>query len=299
MPKLLTFFAEKPQGNFVDESDAVDRVALQAIRDAVQPTAGASHVFEPVRSLVEISDYLTAYPVDPGDHVQIIGHGRSGALELAYMWTHKYADAVDTYVVDSDPFSYKMLTAIIHPQATISIVGCLVGLGGSGSSDGPTLVYDLARLWLCAVSAPVGYIDPSDFVDGRLGDNVPQVRATPTSISIPNSTPSPPTVTDGIATLAITGLLRAPVLGDRDDGARRERLLSQFAGNLLVRRITPTAATSAGELVLQLDNGATATLLANASIIRVRFGDTVEHFTPVDVGGLRSKLRRSLTSLRR
>jgi len=221
MPKLLTFFAEKPQGNFVDESDAVDRVALQAIRDAVQPTAGASHVFEPVRSLVEISDYLTAYPVDPGDHVQIIGHGRSGALELAYMWTHKYADAVDTYVVDSDPFSYKMLTAIIHPQATISIVGCLVGLGGSGSSDGPTLVYDLARLWLCAVSAPVGYIDPSDFVDGRLGDNVPQVRATPTSISIPNSTPSPPTVTDGIATLAITGLLRAPVLGDRDDGARR------------------------------------------------------------------------------
>lgn len=108
------------------------------------------------------------------DLIQIIGHGMPGVLLLGYSWMQagRMTGTADgkVYLLNSNPDWYGLLDGCVRKETKVWLLGCDVGgIGGRGAevADGPTLLFDLAQMWACEVSAPEDIVDVrSDFVGG-------------------------------------------------------------------------------------------------------------------------------------
>lgn len=110
---------------------------------------------------------------DKPELIQIIGHGESGILSLGGHWTQQRTaktagGGIVHYILDSDPYAYQVLLHSVAPPTKVWLLGCQVGgsLPGSTVADGPTLLFNLAQLWSCEVSAPVVSVNPLEDFDG-------------------------------------------------------------------------------------------------------------------------------------
>lgn len=135
----------------------------------------------------------------PPELIQIIGHGSPGMLSLGRYWTHHYASRGrnrSIYVLDSSPYTYGVLDGKVDSSTCVYLIGCALGEESNTVrpyvADGPSLLFDLARMWSCEVSAPVRLITPDDFDPntGVFNDEKVLARAYHLHVSVPPKEPS-------------------------------------------------------------------------------------------------------------
>jgi len=203
-------------------------------------------------------------------------------LALGYFWTGVSSNQAGTYVLDSDLSSHSVLDGLIEPGATVSLVGCSIGEDrvGLAQCDGPTLIFDLARMWSCRVDAPVGPVGLDDFDEtGRFRTTSPAtgacrvVTARDRSVS---SLPPPPPVRGFTRTLArIIAVETMRILGPHATEAQ-QRIVTRglmALGEIAVEQIPYRPILGLPEIVAKLEDGTVATFLSNASIIRLSAPD--------------------------
>jgi hypothetical protein len=297
VPTLRTMIATQPDQT-TSIADPADVAALATVRARLEAAASVpanDHELIEVSSLGDIAARLRARPVQPGEHLQLVGHGMPGMLALGYLWTGVYATTHDVYALDSNLFWHQMLDGLVDPNATVAIIGCAVGEDrvGPGQHDGPTLVFDLARLWSCAVSAPVGTVTPDDFDDtGRYARPSQLVIAHDRAVS-PRPTPPPIVVepeTEQLAPIVDVHAMR--MLGRHENEQRRGRARTGLSGTRLAvhpyrGELAPLALP---ELVLELADHTVVTVLAGASLLRIQHDDDVHYGVPAVDSALAARI---------
>lgn len=286
----VTFISTKPPGATAYEPDPADIVSLELVFEALNKTAkvGVHDVVEVV-SLRDIAKRLRAQPLSSGDHIQIVGHGSSGRLALGYFWNGNYADPTQTYALDSNLFYHDILEQGVDPGTTVYILGCSVGDDRLGplDADGPTLLFDLARMWKCEVSAPVDPVGVADFdkVTGRYTSTGRLVTASSKGRKV--SERPPPTQHPSLGekkVFTVDTVSRMQLLGRFESAQRLQAMTQRLQGfSIKAERIQDQQLLALPELVVRLTNGETMTVLANASVLRVRTSSRdVRYYAPVD-----------------
>lgn len=195
MAKLLTLVAGPNPRSAVCRPDPADLHSLTAIWKALIATAeaGDDHVVLRAYSLANICDLVARHPLDDDGELQIVGHGKPGMLALGMMWDQIYGTAADTFVLDENPTRHRVLKGIAKPTWTVSLIGCQVGDDhGTDLADGPTLVFNLARMWKCTVRATVAMVGPSCIgPDGRYRWPERMIVAKDRSVSARPDLPAP------------------------------------------------------------------------------------------------------------
>ncbi len=138
--------------------------AADAATDDIWKALGKPPRVESVKQLAQILDDQSS----PPDRIQIIGHGTPGFLALAYHWDQIYAgsNVGPVYALDSNPYAYGVLKKRVKPTTEVWLLGCLVGSDaapGNSFSDGPTLLYDLARMWGNRVAGATELVSETSF----------------------------------------------------------------------------------------------------------------------------------------
>lgn len=168
MGRVLTIVAEPPPDGktYAEEQNQ----AIQDVLDALPPES-KDYTIRRAWSVETLVQELNADLEQFGApaHLQIVGHGRVGVLLLGSYWNKDFPEG--TGYLDSNPYVYGLLDEYVGKDTSVTLIGCEVGLmtsiGGSEVADGPTLLFDLCRMWENTVSAPEDLVNPkSDFEGG-------------------------------------------------------------------------------------------------------------------------------------
>lgn len=172
--KTVTVLAADPSRQQTDPVIEMVRAKLQSRDAATHDVFDASSVEELAAVLRKLSEVPGGMP----DRIEVVGHGYAGALSLGYYFTDRSTGGPrgPHYILDSDPNVYGILNKPMKPDAEVLLLGCAVGDIADGPqplvADGATLVFDLAQLWDCKVSAPVNLISADDFdAQGRFASH--------------------------------------------------------------------------------------------------------------------------------
>lgn len=167
--KSITFVARPP----CHLKNAADDSFLAAVAKTVSKRKAGNHAVIRVASVrdidLELSAILTAD--HPGQlRVQLVGHGRSGALALGAHWIAErdvYAQAFKYpyYVLDTNPAALGLLSKHAGKLAKLTLVGCNIGAAASFgyAINGRTLTYTLTELLRCPVLGADDVVSANDF----------------------------------------------------------------------------------------------------------------------------------------
>jgi hypothetical protein len=273
---------------------------LEAVRLKLPTTSETHKVFRAssVEQLAGVLRKVSAVPEERPDLIEIVGHGQAGLLSLGFHFTSRYSEKRrgPYYVLDSNPNVYGVLNKPMKPSAEVRLLGCSVADTGDGPrtmvADGATLIFDLARMWRCKVSAPAGVISADDFgldgtfarpadlllVDGNLGveelafkgrgiraagaslpqGEVIQGSASKPTVHLKNIRPtllSPPIVVPGTTSEELNEIFGEPI----------------ELQNALALPEAVFEGTCDGQPIR-------AEMIGNGRVLRVDFGDVVDHF---------------------
>ncbi|GEM_PF-2921790 len=273
MGKTLTMVGQARSKNPADDDLAISSIAALIVQ-AAGPNhewarvSSVNHVWKTLRNLTDKSAY---------DLIQLVGHGTRGMLFLS--GTTEYQTGHNAYVLDSNPLIYGLLSELVDPRTKVWLLGCLVGDGAAAAqyatvADGPTLLFDLARMWGCEVSAPTLLVSDEHFgPDGVFKETNHLTTVGPSGI-IKMGAPDPLKLGwTSSQSLPVVKAIQAPVLG---------ALTSQAAARLKLADLKTTASITvspfesrpllaATELELQLTfegEEVTAQVLAGFSVLR-------------------------------
>ena len=288
MTRTLTILASDPREP--PENDAAI-AAVKAVLDA--RTDKANHIVAEAPSVEQLTLRIRDHspPGAKPDRIQIIGHGSSGMLSLGYSWVERYSDGPQGlyYVLDSNPWVHGVLAGIVAPATEVWLLGCAVGDGGAGPQTtvarGPTLLFDLAQMWGCTVSAPTGVISSKDFdLEGVFTGPLASVQGfkfTQAVNPVPVIAAGPP-----LANLPVkfTRLRRAPILGPRSGVLTNfavSPLLNEELRRLYRREVQLPPLLALPEIVFDGQwQGAIALceIIANGRLLRITTATHVMHF---------------------
>lgn len=303
MPKIITFIAaprtEPPVPDIATQADKASLAAVRMALEDIAKTSNGALVVIPVASLGQMRKRLTDDPPQPGDHIQIVGHAMAGMLALGSFFDGLPSDKSGAYLLDSNLFMHYVLGDTVPPTVTIGVVGCSVAADRAASdyADGPTLLFDLTRLFGCPVSGTVDPVGPDDFAPtGRYRFLDRMVTASGRAVSPalpPKAIPTDPNVE---ALPQIVEVLRMPLLGSYESIADKQQALAGFQqlGPLMVRRC-PSVSTGLAlpEIVVRLADETLATFLLGGRVIRGERGRDVTFFAPTNSAELQMSLRRA------
>jgi hypothetical protein len=159
MVKILTIIAQRPDSK-------PDDPAIQKIWDKLKPSSDATHAVRRASTLQQVKKLLIENELEPNGRLQIVGHGAPGRLWLSGNFTAtEVSKDGHPYVLDSNPNFYRVLFRNVAPATRVCLIGCTVGAESAISriADGPTLLFDLARMWDCDVVASTGYVNATHF----------------------------------------------------------------------------------------------------------------------------------------
>ena len=173
MARTLTIVAERLHRNGGDEKDSVIKDIVKKVEDRnnaeVHDFARASTLSD-LKSAVEKA--IKEHPDDNYDIFQFVGHGAPGMLWLGGSWINRAGiPQGQKLVLNSNPDWYQVLLGVVPQGCEVRLVGCSIGSeikldvddNADRIADGPTLLFDLARMWNCEVSAPEHLIDAAQF----------------------------------------------------------------------------------------------------------------------------------------
>lgn len=303
---LLSIIAAQPPGTH-SQAYPEDELAVQRVREVLEMRRSDTHRVEPAPSLGEIRRILKDNPLNPKDHLQIIGHGTPGMLALGYFWTGTYSEKGDTFALDGELNAYGVLDGMVPSNASVSLIGCSIGEDrmGLAQCDGPTLIFDLSRLWSCPVSASVGWVGPDDFdSNGLFMDVSPETKAlrivTAKDRSVSYVPPPMPLGGHSQRLAKIKVVDAVPILGPKATSAQIEQITHQLAalGEIAVFELPYKHHLALPEVVARLADGRVARFYAHSSIIRVTDPATKQSqsYTPQSVLELQQAFRRALLS---
>jgi hypothetical protein len=200
MARTLTIVARRPsfQGPLDDES-AIDEQdeAIDAVMIMLRArTDHASHVVMRASTVEQVRKCISLYNQVP-HQLQLIGHGRPGALLFGSAWPSTgAAPPAGTPTLDSDPSAYGvLLQQISSPTAEVLLLGCSVGDPAHKPTnvvDGAAFVFDLTRMLDINIAAPVTTIDDTDFdPEGVFSSRAKLCTAHGLSVALPPGFPLP------------------------------------------------------------------------------------------------------------
>lgn len=202
MGRALTIVAEPPpDGGSYEEGSAI-KDALAAIDPFTsEPSYRVERAWS-VETLARVLDEDRSTFGVP-ERVQIIGHGRVGMLLLGSYWNPKMTGAHG--FLDSNPYVYGLLDECVEKDTWVTLLGCEVGLisseGSSEVADGPTLLFDLSRMWECTVSAPEDLVTPQEDFEGGFYRHAGRLM-TASGLTVrqasPDAPPTPPSKKLGV-----------------------------------------------------------------------------------------------------
>lgn len=174
MGKTLSILAKLKDGT--DEDDDDDITAVRIKLDNISKKPSANHVFARASTLKGVRKELTRADLDAFDLIQIIGHGSPGEIWMNGDNQDKTTEDTLVFLLDSNPTFYRVLDHIkgLSKNCRILLVGCNVGAEShvSRAADGPTLLFDLARMWDRQVAAPTCSVGAQD-LDEQSGIFIP------------------------------------------------------------------------------------------------------------------------------
>jgi hypothetical protein len=314
MGRLISIVASRPASAPLPPAGTPPTDDEQAIIAVVQKLKATQnhnpdHTVARASSVPELAACLTNLQLAAEDVVQIIGHGSPGLLSLGRTWTHTYKGTEGTYCLDSDPYAYGLLDHTVPAGCTVSLIGCSVGEDrGDLPNDGPTLIFDLARLWSATVGGAVGYVGPEDFdVDGKFID-VPKGYAPGTTrlavardraVSVGVAPEAAIVNTAPIQLPPIMAVVAMPALGrfEREAkitniGERALRVLSKLS----VVPLAKPPGFALPELVLAIEDGGRLEILANGTAMRATGTERNGYFRPTKPLAVRSVVRAMVTA---
>lgn len=306
---LISIIAAQPPDTFSIASTE-DELALARVKTALASRDQPDHEVRFASSLGELCRHLEELQPKAGTHVQIIGHGSPGMLALGYFWTGDYYSKSDTFALDSDLSRHGVLDGLVAPGTKVSLIGCAVGEDrvGLAQCDGPTLIFDLARMWACQVSAPVGPVGPDDF-DKATGEFLECCPKTDASRIVTasdrcvtkKSSPLTKHKSSMVVLPRIEKISRMQILGPQTTEqrlAQASRALMEM-GPLMVHQIAYNPLLAMPEIVAELEDGTTATFLSNVSVIRVSRPDSANghvYYAPVVAPDVQRVVRHAVRS---
>lgn len=296
---LYTLISQKPSAAanvpIVAAPSAADINSITAVRRVLQKTARTGrHKVHGVASLTEISEFLRKQHLKPGDHIQIVGHARSGRLELGNFWTGKEVHNGLVYVITANVARNIAMARALKPGVKVWLIGCAVAQEPIDSeADGPSLLFDLAREWSCPVSGTVDFVGPDHFgSDGRYRFEKRLVTAVGRTVTRQLQPLKIPTLKQTTTLPRLVKLIRMTYLGRRDSPELRRKVTrawqAQFGANLMIRRCRPNfLPIGLPEITAILGDGSIATFSSRAAIIHITRhlkGGKIsrQYFTPVD-----------------
>jgi hypothetical protein len=213
MKKTLTILASPPKRQRAALTSFKRNSDLNEFRRFFRHIPREVHHLLYAASVESIRDQLRKLPARHQFHtIQLVGHGSPGILSLGSTWIPKLEDwGSEALLLDGDPNIYcNLLGKQIPSIKRVLVLGCSVGADStesprSGLHDGPTLLFDLARLFGVPVSAPVDTISIQDF-DAATGTFKAEARLTSVSMT-------------GIERIGVAATPRRPTQGtnDRDE----------------------------------------------------------------------------------
>lgn len=166
MKRVVTIVARPPR----ECEDCPEDTTIERVFEKIEAEKQEPHVIERAATLREVGAILLRERPNAPELVQIIGHGSPGALLLGGSWPIERVRRRDArYELNSNLDDYLVLQGCVAPETSVWLLGCAVGpVAEEGSvGDGPTLLFDLVRLWRCkAVAAPVTMVIRDDFKQG-------------------------------------------------------------------------------------------------------------------------------------
>ncbi len=166
MERVVTIVAKPPEECGPHRRDS----EIEKVFEEIDRQKTDDHILARAATLEELRDILVGTLLDPPALVQIIGHGSPGVLLLGEAWRPR-CDQLPSgakLYLNSNLSRYQVLDGCVARRTTVLLLGCAVGAPAEKElSDGPTLLFDLVRMWRCeAVAAPVVLVVPKDFVGG-------------------------------------------------------------------------------------------------------------------------------------
>jgi len=259
---------------------------IDLIREKLKKKASDHRVFD-MASVEEVGMVLEdacASDNTKPDLVQIIGHGQPGMLSLGYHFTGRYSEGPrgPYYVLDSDPDVYAVLDVPMKPDAEVVLLGCSVAEGSVGPqplvADGATLVFDLAQMWNCRVSAPTELISADDFdAQGIFKDRGRLLSVKGLEITepapgsrVPKTGASKPSIHFTSARCAMAG--EAVQVGDN---------VSNELDGIFDQEIELPDSLALPEICFKVSSDGqeqSAELIGNGRVLRLKLGDKLRHF---------------------
>lgn len=308
MPKLINLVAQKPADAVKVVATEVDILAIEAIRELLTDAVrnNPDLVVRDVTSLRDVAIYLRDNPVQPGDRVQIVGHARSGRLELGSFWTGKDSSETDTFTLTSDVTRYDVLRGLIPPGAFVWLVGCSVGVDRIGTEpDGPTLVFDLAREWSCEVRAPVDLVGTEDFDDkGNYAHPDRMIVAKDRTVTAVTTATLPTTaemitmpVIDRLTTMRFLG--KDETIENLDTLCKAMTVMSSVPLRRTANVSSPLGLPEVVGAVSLRGVPTTMTVSSNATLFRFASDASGVYYTPESPTSFRTSLQSALSTVKR
>jgi hypothetical protein len=307
MASTLTIVARRPDINVSDETvfdeqDEPIRLIMCKLRGRTDP----DHVVKRAAAMQEIAIILANHAKQVGaapDVIQIVGHGLQGSLQLGDHWLeNKNPPDSRAYTLDSNPNLYSvMFQRVKPPTSLVRILGCTVGDPTHSPTttivDGPTLLFDLTRMWGVPVDAPTDLISVDNFDDeGQFADPGHLVLAQDLEVTMPpdSGTHANPPAGETIVfetCVAVPCLRHLPVHPSSGDSPALARLTQ-----LPYKQVRGRAWLAAPEIVFQVKwNGLAfrADVIGNSRLLRLH--------APPDPGmiyfAITADMREQLTAL--
>lgn len=286
MARTLTIVARGPDFPYSPSKPEGD-AAIQAVCDKLAPLHnGTTYIFEHAVRVVDVKKLLELHKPGPDDLVQLIGHGATGKLWLGGHWTGTETKNGRAVLLDSNYNFYGLLLDCVPPKCRVWLLGCTIG-ATSRIADGPTLLFDLARMWRCDVSAPTDYVTDADFgADGIFTDANRLVHASQVGIqtasaisfpSLPSTTsPEPPPL------VTIKKLLGLPMIGmyGLSPQPQLQPQLQRISA-LVGREVEASRLLAGAELQVEVSLGAQdvkGEIIGNLRLLRVRTTSRMRYF---------------------
>jgi hypothetical protein len=276
---------------------------IEMVRAKLDTRVQATHEVFDASSVEELAGILRTVTDDPKhrpDLVQIVGHGLPGMLSLGYHWTGKYNDGPrgPHYVLDSDPNVYGVLDKPMKPDAEVLLLGCAVGEGDEGPqplmANGAALIFDLAQMWNCRVSAPAEWISAADFEsDGTFSNDAKATFNSVKGVEFSRAHAQRPPVQGSIKPEMSFENLRWAIQGKTIPVPAK---MSDELNRMFDQRIERPEILATPEVIFDVTcDGAPATaeMLANGRILRVRRNGEVQYVAvkPTDLSAVRQLVR--------
>jgi hypothetical protein len=275
-----TFVADSPDHDNKDAALAAVREVLAKTTSKVAPVASIQELWDELHKLRNAAD---------ANLIQIIGHSTAGRMLLGRIATAVDSDAHYDYVLDSNPYRYGTLLGQLPSNAKVWLLGCHLGDNGNHVSDGPTLLFDLARLWSTDVCGPVALVNPQDFDTVTGIYKYPNRLCVAKNLSVTMPPPPPPMARARAAPVGNLKITKLPHLGALETPQRIERAGNVFTAkakvfaDLFSSAIRTDLLLAAPEIEFTSTDGPVA-LIANGTILRVTSATGVRHLVTDGTG---------------